>query len=446
MRTVLGTLLVFGGLLVACDPDERPATTPVASASPSPTADMRPSPTPSTSPVDGTPFPFTARLIDLDTGEAHTLYEHAEYGPWSVQFEGDAVVVRTAEGYEAFGLDGQPLSPSRELLCGQSGAGVSIEGRIFPEVPACGPISPNRRFMTYRVDMPDGPSPAGHVVPIWDQWVVDIDTGERRLLQAGLFHCGGCDGRYAEQWSLGGRYLLFSEYLDGGRIFLGDAEAGTARVVGQGVDIVFRPVWSPAADMFLAHQAGGATALFDAPTGAARLVPLAWPAGFDASGSLAYSPTAAFTGGPAETRVLDLATGLVVVDLPGAAPPAATWTGDVVVAASVEGVTAALGTADCAGTVVYATGPDGVCLEGAGGGVPSPDGTRVALARPAPQGARVMAGGALLREYEVILYEVATGAVEVVADGAFSGPTPPALRWHIGGDRLLVVAPHFAGL
>ena len=82
-------------------------------------------------------------------------------------------------------------------------------------------------------------------LPTWDQWALNRHTDERRLLQAGLVHCGGCDGRFGAEWSPSGRFVYYAEYAQAGRTFLSDLETGTTRVISEGSTLVSaKPSWT----------------------------------------------------------------------------------------------------------------------------------------------------------------------------------------------------------
>src|SRR5690606_38346972 len=210
----------------------------------------------------------------------------------------------------------------------------------------------------------------GYPVDTWDQWVFDIEAaraGESRLLAEGLVSCGGCDGRFGPQWSPDGRYVLFAETVQDGRIFLADLETGASEVVAAGTDLHYRPSWSSDRERarFLARGEGDTAVLVDAESGERTTLPLGWPASFGATGTFAYSPSATLRHyDSVVTTVVDLAT-LEVDEVSGAAPLGYLWWGAIAVAALPDdGYTAALEADECAGTIVHSTGRPSRCLEG----------------------------------------------------------------------------------
>ena len=146
--------------------------------------------------------------------------------------------------------------------------------------------------------------------------------GGYRLLARDLVSCGGCDGRFGPQWSPDGRYVLFAETAQDGRVFLADLETGATEVAAHGTDIQFRPSWSSDASepRFLLAGEDGRGVLVNAETHERTPLPIDWPARFDATGTLAYSPSGAHAGdGAAVTSVVDVAT-FEVGEVAGVAP------------------------------------------------------------------------------------------------------------------------------
>ena len=146
------------------------------------------------------------------------------------------------------------------------------------------------------------------------------------------------------------------------------------------------------------------------------------------------------------TSVVDLAT-LEVTEVAGVPPWSHLWDDDIAVAALYlgDGFTASLVSDDCAGTAVHSTGTVSRCIEGAYGATPSWNGQQVAFAMLVP-GEDVVFNGTRFSRYDIAILDVQTGDIEVVAEGAYSGPLAPRIQWGRFGDLLLVTWPHFAGL
>lgn len=435
-------------LAVGCDSDggSEAFVTPSASATPTSTVFVldhsTPPPTPTATP--GIEIQHTVWLINLWEDEQYTIYEHPDISGMGTTWSAPRIAhVGRGSGPGFYGQDGRPLSLGG-IQCRPAQHGVVVGGVERPDVSRCGTISPNGRFMLFE-----------HVVdaqvypPLSQQWVLHIRSGTTRLLEERLMGCGGCDGRFGPQWSPDGRYVLFAETVQDGRVFLADLETGTSEVVASGTDVQFRPSWSSddSQALFLVRGEDGQAVLADASTGERTALPIGWPATFDSTGTLAYSPSAGFRQDELQvTSVVDLAT-LEVADVDGMAPWQHLWVGDVAVSAldPGDGFTAALQQRDCAGTVVHSTGIASRCVEGAYGGTPSWNGRQVAFALLVP-GEDVVFKGTRFSRYDIAVLDVQSGDVEVVAEGAYSGPLPPRIQWSRFGDLLLVTWPQFAGL
>jgi len=408
---------------------------------------------PPTAGVDATPHndvrsspPRTVWLIDVTDGEVHTLFEDVDLVPWGVQFVGpESVRVGMPSGeWETFGADGRPAPDPMAHDCQEASTGVMVRGIHYPELSSCWALSPTGGHALYSANIGSDQS--------WDQWVVDLQTGEQTLLHEQLRHCGGCDGRFGPVWSPAGRYVLIPEIVSDGWLYLSDVVSGTASIVGRGTDITYRPSWSPAdPELFLVHTGNEETALIDAATGEVTALPVGWPASFDSSGRYVYSPSGdVLENALRETTVLDLQTGSLT-RLAGVPDWYYLRWETPVVAASSEGLSAVLEADGCNGSVVHATGHEARCIENAFGGTPSPDGGKVALARLI-QGGGVTYRGTTFLQYELILLDVATGVVEVIAERAYSGEDgpnlriPPRMEWNESGTLLLVVWPQFTGI
>lgn len=262
---------------------------------------------------------------------------------------------------------------------------VAVDGKRFENV-SCGAISPDGRWMTYWL-WSAGASAAARPVAI-EQWLIELATGERRRLQDGLRHCGGCDSVPAPKWSPSSRYVYFSDVVGGGdRFFLADVRTGEVRALTEHVprepfDI---PAWSPVEDILI--RSNGGRIMVERFPGRTVSVLGEWPARFDRSGRYLYSP--AWSGGvrsASRTTVLDVGTGAVVAELAGV-PERRTYVGiggppvdAVAIVGTAGGIVAALQDAPgCAGTMIHAARQ--TCVAGAGAPEISPDGSVVALVK-----------------------------------------------------------------
>lgn len=451
MRASFVVLFTAALVIAACDSDGvtgTPSATPTASTVVSPQETSPP--TPGTTP--GVEVQHTVWLLNLWEGERYTIYEHPDVPPGDVGFIRDRVArVTRGSGEATYKSDGRP-GGGVGLPCEQiPGGGVEVGPLRLDQVPECGPASPHGRYMLYRVPGPAKTLASGYQVDTWDQWVFDVSghEGGHRLLAEDLVSCGGCDGRFGPQWSPDGGYVLFAETAQDGRVYLAELATGATEVVAYGTDVQFRPSWSSddSAARFLVHGEDGRALLVDASTGERTSLPLDWPARFDATGTLAYSPAAAHPADGAEvTAVLELAN-LEVTEVPGVAPWSHLWDDAIAVAARDrgDGFTASLVAEDCAGTVVHSTGVASRCIEGAYGATPSWNGQQVAFALLVA-GEDVVFNGTRFSRYDIAVMDVETGDIEVVAEGAYSGALAPWIQWGRFGDVLLVSWPHFAGL
>src|SRR5690606_13737172 len=192
-------------------------------------------------------------LYNVESGDRATLYEDYEFRIVSIaRFDGEHVVVRDRREsqHTRFDLEGNVIaveptpSPNTRLQCEETSAGATVDGRAYDGV-RCGLIGPDERWMLYGVDAGTQAVGGGTALPVWDQWAVNLDTDERRLLQAGLVHCGGCDGRFGPRWSPSGRFLVFPELVGNGRTFLHDFETAETRLLFEGsTEISWAPEWS----------------------------------------------------------------------------------------------------------------------------------------------------------------------------------------------------------
>ena len=417
--------------------------------------------------------PDTVWLFDVRNGARTTLVEsagqsvlRAGFGPEETVFVHTLVVDRVGGNrveqlqlrYDgSLAARGTPV-PSPAAApgeCSQSPDGAVVRGRVYRDVN-CGLVSPDGRWMTYQVGAgmnqlatPSPDNPGGFSVPVWDQWAVELATDQRRLLHAGLVHCGGCDGRFGPAWSASGRLLYFSEWSDPGSTFVSDLQTGITRELSFGTtDIAGEPDWSPRSDVLVYRTTAGGTVLEDFGSSVRRDLPeLAWPARFDPSGALLYSPAwdndPAVAGG--ETVIYDLRTGRVISRLGGLPrfdSPFTPYAANSVLGADGSFIAVLEGSAECSGVAIYRGNIGVACVGGGSDAALSADGRLVALARLTR--AAAPGGPAQMNEYEVMLVEVATGSASVLATGARGALRAPELIWNDASTHLLVRWP-FSG-
>jgi hypothetical protein len=396
--------------------------------------------------------PSTVQLVGVATGRVALLYQDFETSAYLVEFADEAVTLRSGEDTLTFDMDGTLISrarsePSADQSCAPVGPGGSI---------VCGSLSPDRRWFTYAVDAGEYTHPSGYTVPVWDQWVANLETGDNRLMQEGLIHCGGCDGRYGPRWSPSSRFVVFSEFGGDGRRWLSDVVPGVTIEIGAGFEITQAPAWAPTGDLLLYSTPAGGTVLRDPVNDTIRAFPIDWPAAFDVTGTFAYSPAWLYHIGPEKdpdapkpsTTIVDVTSGEVVERLSGAAPYTFLWTGDMAVAHTGAGLLAVLqGASGCDGTAIYLDGELSRCIEGGVEGQIGPGGL-IAVARKTgttgqiegPWGGSI-AGGS----FAIDIVHLDGSAATVVRD-AVSLDAAPMMKWNEAGTHLLIQWPRFVGL
>lgn len=428
-----------------------PESTPAETATPSPEASPAPgTPAGQASPGGTIEVASTVKLVDAATGAVETLYEDRGTEAWDAFFEGDRILVRAGANLLEFALDGSAVATRDRAECRESNGAVEIAGRRYSGI-SCGVISPDGRWMTYHVDAGETTLPMGLRVPLWDQWLVNLETGSTRLLQAGLVHCGGCDSRYGPRWSPGSRFVVYAEFGGSQRRFLSDALTGATRPLGAGADIGLAPKWAPGSEQLLYSSAeGGRTVLEDLAVGSVRELDLAWPAAFDTSGTLVYSPAWAPDGKgttDVSTTVIQAASGKRLATLPGAPPYMFVWSGSAAVAAGPDGVLAVLQQASgCAGTAIYLGGKLQRCVEGGMEGQIGPNGN-VAVARKTGEAGRAAGPGfetLSIDTFSVVLVAAGKQPQTVVKEALSFHP--PLMVWSEDAAQLLILWPRRAGL
>lgn len=471
----LATSLLMVLLVSGCtsDSDQLPTATATANRTATPTASQIASPTPKPTPrepfVLGTPTPdpdlivlaATILLVDIHDGSVTTIIEDYENWPYSAEFtdEGDVRVRYWLEDGRTdytFALDGSPLDESEpQVRCLNADDGAEIDGRFYSDV-MCGSFSLDGNLMTYGLPA-ENVEVNGRSSERWDQWLVDLTTGEARLLQAGFLHCGGCDFKFGPIWSPSGRYLVVPDLVH--QVFFIDLEAGTSidiAVDERATQLSSAPSWAPLVDRLVRPGPDGSTILEDYGAGTSvTLTELPWPAAFDPTGTYIYSPAWAVSteAGPHQrTTIAEAATGEVVGTRAGTPSWEQIWgVGGSPVIATGGGFVATLeNSGNCAGTLIYDPGlPAATCIEDAVGAVFSPDTSLVALARQIGRTGPI-AGPRLdshngLPLFEVVVFDRNTHELTVVAEGAV-GYQFPALSWSEDGDLLLIRWPNVFGL
>ncbi|NJD65674.1 MAG: hypothetical protein FIB00_10590 [Chloroflexi bacterium] len=451
-------LLAALALTVAgCDGDDEPDPTPTQTTSTATTAPSV-SPTPTVTPDGVLVVPSRVWLVEAPTGSVRTLYESADQLASHARFDGAVVEVSAGLGTPRFNFDGSTAAlATTTSRCSAPGGVVTIDGRAYPGVDACGFFSPDGEWMLFEKDAGEVQVPAGFSVRSWDQWVVDVATGETTELQKGLVHCGGCDGRYGPRWSPTGQYVAFAELGGDLRRFLSEVATGSTRQIGAGSDVTLAPAWHPTEDRIvysMGAELSGPAVYEDLGAGSKQQAPLSWPVAFDASGQYLYSPA----WGPSPkadagmTTIIDADTFDTVAELPGAAPEWLMWrtdAGAVVVGAG--GPVAALqGAPGCDGTAVYAGSSTARCVDTGRFGAPNADGTFVAVAMLRGTAGHVKGPGfesLTMARYSIELMDVRTRDVRTLIPEVISWDyQAPVIRWNAEGTHFVVVAPAATGL
>lgn len=457
---------------------------PVAPPAGPPAGTPTPSPTPSSGvttrppfvlpPPEPGPLPRVATwgawLVDIDGGAATLLSEErAGQLVLETSFDEDGLpVVRFSDRNESwnvrFDLDGNELGVQAPVFgCEQLDEDtVAVEWsagefRKFEGV-TCGRRSPDGWLMTYRLDAGDVEVEGRFTVPTWDQWLIDLVSGERTLLREGMRHCGGCDTGYGEQWSPSGAYVVLPELLWPGEVYLADVETGEIRLISFVEPATYRryrPLWAPDGDRLVYPAADGGTVYEDLEAGTRVELDLAWPAAFDPSGRYLYSPAwwLREVAQAAETTVFDTVTGEIAGIRAGdARVDLVLGASNIPVAGLGEGggagFAAALeGVEGCAGTTVYAAdGTNLLCVPNATSATFSPDGRRVALAvRHATEVPLDASNPWLPGRFAVVVVDVETGAARIVADDLYSS-SAPGIVWNEAGTHLLLRWPGVLGV
>jgi hypothetical protein len=298
------------------------------------------------------------------------LYESPDELASQAWFDGEVVEVPAGMATRRFNFDGSIAAPAvATSRCSAPGGVVTIAGRAYPGVDACGVFSPDGQWMLFEKDAGEVQTPTGFSVPSWDQWVLGVATGKTTELQKGLVHCGGCDARYGPRWSPSGRYVAYAELGGSARRFLSEVATGSTRQIGAGNEVTLAPAWHPTEDRIIYSQSAelsGPAVYEDLSAGSTQPSPLPWPVAFDASGRYVYSPA----WGPSAkadagtTTIIDADSFGAIAVLPGAAPDWLMWRtdGGAVVASAGGPVAALQGAPGCEGTAVYVDDSTARCV------------------------------------------------------------------------------------
>jgi hypothetical protein len=448
-RLPLVFLVAIALLAAGCSSGDSNSSTPTAAATASPTpAATEPTVAPPATPTP-TPAGLTVRstvvLVDVRSGTVKTLYDDADNAAYDARFVGDTVVIAAGTRTLAFNLDGSPASVPSAPPCQPAG-----------QKPIYCTFSPDGRWVTYPVENGAKTLAPGYVVPLWDQWVMDVATGKAQMVQGGLIHCGGCDARYGPVWSPSSRYVAYAE-LGGeggaGRRFLTDARTGATRQIGTGAEVTARPVWSPDGDRLLYEVVANEplTRLADLAAGTSTDLSLAWPVAFDTTGTFIYSPAYGYSpkAPPPSTTIANATTGAVVATVAGAPPQSFGWSPGIAVAARSESFVAALqGAPGCDGTAIYSgAGSPAECRKGGEEGRVAPDGLHIAVARvTGSTGPATAPGASALTITRYAIDVVTTGGRTTTVVGDAASFQAPLMVWNAPGTYLLVLWPHATGL
>jgi len=462
---VIAAIIVGAGLQAWSLEHNRvsPAPEPLATATPSTTGPATSANTPPSGPVQ---VPSTLKVIDVRSGAATTLYQSGDQAAYGARFVDDIVEVFAQGAVLRLHLDGSTALPAQDHFpCRMNNGNAEIAGQVYPGLQ-CGVTSPNGRWMTYTRAAGETTLPSGYRVPLWDEGVMFLLTGEARDLQTGLVDCGGCDGRYGPIWSPTSRYVVYAETGGDQRRFLSDVTTGTTRVIGRGAQVSDAPVWLPFARgnqlVYPPDRAGSIARLENLDAGTSTDLPIPWPVRFDSTGRLMYSPAwdTDPKSGTGSTTIFDLAAGKVIATLSGVPPERFLWNDSRAVALHNGGYVAVLQRANgCDGTAIYVQGvAKPGCVPGGAEGQISPDGSAVAVARV--EGSTGLAYGPGFQAMSMTRY-----SITVVDSTTATGPTlltdvisygsdargafpygPPLMLWDLPGTHLLVLWPYRLGL
>ena len=465
--SILKTAAVaFAALLAsACfgegDADVTPAVTQTASREPQLTATFTLPPTSTPEPEGVVMKAFW--LVDVESGGVVTLLEDRQaedyWGGFDTAGERAYVWSSGPDGEQVgFDLEGNEVSrgPAPEVgpLC-QPNQTVIVQGQSVPRcedragwAPFPSPGAP-RQYYTFDTPSPDGrwdvsepatglPTQTPASGNSYDLSAVNLQTGERWLIFESLYRCGGCDGDEETGWSPSGRYYVHVERGPQRRVLLVDFSERSV------IDITWRTefgftgtAWSPVADVLLRTAGPNALVIADLADGTEHIVPgVEWSAEFDPTGRYVIA-----RGASGNLTAVDVATGQVAREFAGerensdSSPVVLTPDGLIAVTGRVDG---------CEGLLVQREVTELGCVEGAESSSISPDGSKVAMTRVTPE-SEPLRRTSQPKEYEIVLFDVASGDETVVATGAWSG-YEPRLTWNAASTHLLIEWPVYRGL
>jgi hypothetical protein len=402
----------------------------------------------------------TVWLVDVSAGTSITLLEsNSRIADAWFDEAGNAVVRQWSDGtatdttYDLAGVERSRDAPDPYRCVTLPNGAIEVDGRPFADLP-CGLVSPDGRWMLYAIDAEPVAVTDDYEVPAWDQWLINLNTGDRMLLHERMRHCGGCDGRFGPEWAADSRFVFFSELYAPGDVFLTNTSTLETRAIGSAggaTDITQKPVWSASGSRLLHPGPEGSAILEDLATGETLdLGDLPWPAAFDPTGRYVYSPAARFNpADPTEVTIVDLSTLEVVATLPGLIDSLLIWGAGGPPVIGVDGgfVASLQKTPNCRGTVVYRAGEaHEICVEDGYGAVFSPDASRVAIAvqRELVSLSYLDLGGPAWRT-DIVVVDLATGDLRTVAEAAYSSQ-PPDITWNEAGTHILVRWPASYGI
>jgi hypothetical protein len=398
----------------------------------------------------------TIWLIEAPAGSGVTVVKEFEGAGIDGRFnqDGDAVLLAGKGVITEHTLDGVELGPVfQPEPCQFKAEGEQVDGRWHPTVVCSSPNeehpfqSPDGEWFTYMVPEGDPAARPAPYPPVSSMWALNLRTSERRMLQAGLQDCGGCDGRFGPSWSPSGRYYVFAETGGEERVFLSDLDMNTTRPIANGNQLDDQPDWAPGADAIVYRSATNTAVFEDLSAGRQEeLENVDWPARFDPTGEYIYSP--AFGRPPQQpgfgtTTIVAASTRVVSSVLPGEPAYSGLWRDAEPIVAAGQLVAALTRSPDCDGTLVYIDGVPLNCVVGAEAATVSPDGSKIALARITETSGS--GSSTSMNKYEIVLVDVASGDESVAATGAQSMESPH-LTWNSRSTHLLVTWPVYGGL
>jgi hypothetical protein len=116
--------------------------------------------------------PSTVDLVEAATGRSSRVFESMTQWAWDARWDGDEFVVfagnRVGAANQRFGLDGSLRPGGPRVDCRDGYGGAEIGGRLYAGA-RCSDMSPDGRWLTYRLDAGEYTLPSGNTVSTWDQ-------------------------------------------------------------------------------------------------------------------------------------------------------------------------------------------------------------------------------------------------------------------------------------